>query len=228
LLSKPGVEHLLQDDLESFFWVLLWVSLRYTRHNQTSEELGYLLSAFDQVYQESNRGGQHKHAMLALRRTFEIKFAANKNLNLILQALSDLFDARYREEPSPALIGLYTQLTGQFPMNHGLVTGHAVYIYNEQKERLQSSTFVLNLLREMTRDRSLWPRHDKNAIQSFHRKPLTLKKRQSDIAKLESARHSQPKKFKPGPDCEDSEEDIYVVLSSGDEGHSSEGEDVFL
>jgi hypothetical protein len=228
LLSEPGVEHLLQDDLESFFWVLLWVSLRYTRHNQPPEELADLLSAFDQVYEDSNRGGQHKLAMLVMRRASQITFAASDHLNLVLQALSDLFNTRYRPEPTPFEMGLYEQLISLVGADHGLVKSHAVYLYHEQKERLQSSTFILNLLKQETSDRSLWPRNDKNTIQLFYKQPLTAKKRQSDIAKLESACHSQPKKFKSRSDSEESQEDISMAWSSGDEVHSSEGEDVFL
>jgi hypothetical protein len=196
--------------------------LRYTAHDQPTEELGDLLSAFDQVYQESNRGGQHKRAMLSLRRANQITFAAGNQLHLILQEFSDLFNARYLEGPSSPDIAAYSILQQQFPTDHLVLQRNHVHIHNQRKEQLQTSEFVLDLLRAATRDRSLWPRNDNSAIQSFNRKPLTLKKRQSDIAKLESARHSQPKKFKPV-----GEEDRHTESSSGDKVHSSE-EDVFL
>jgi len=224
LLSQPGAEHLLQDDLESFFWVLLWVSLRYTAHNQPPEKLGDLLSAFDQVYRQSNEGGEHKHSMLSSRRIpKQIVFSAGKDLNDILGEFSDLFNTRYLDKPTPQALKRYNHLVQAVGPKHDSLQDNHVHSYIERTGRLQTSAYVLERLRNATDNRTHWPRNDKAAVQIFQLQPVTSKKRETDTAKLESACHPQPKKFKPYRYLE---EDGYVTSTSLKERSSAGDEEL--
>ncbi|KAF9514248.1 hypothetical protein BS47DRAFT_1343410, partial [Hydnum rufescens UP504] len=49
LLISPSLPHELADDRESAFWVLLWVSLRYTNYNLSPDELARRLKMISSV-----------------------------------------------------------------------------------------------------------------------------------------------------------------------------------
>jgi hypothetical protein len=202
LLSQPGAEHHLQDDLESFFWVLLWVCLRYTSHNQDPERLGSLLSSFDQIFWGSNQGGEHKQNILMARHIPErVVFSAGNCLNTIFSQFNDLLTIRYEKCMDGANLALYERLKKIFPPSDDAIQLHPMHIYNERMERLQTSEFALGILREATKDPSCWPRDDRSAIQTFSIKNVSTKKRDTDIARLESCR--QPKKSKSDGDQAD-------------------------
>ena len=218
LLSQPGAEHQLQDDLESFFWVLLWVSLRYTAHNQDPERLGSLLSSFDQVFWGSNQGGEHKQNILMARHIPErVVFSAGDGLNTIFSKFNDLLTIRYEKGMDKANLVVYERLKKIFLPSDDAIRLHPVHIYNQRVERLRTSEFALGILREATKDRSLWSRNDKAAIQMFSVKNVTTKKRDTDLSRLESCR--EPKKSRSDGDQADGGAPL---LSSSDQEDNDE------
>jgi hypothetical protein len=198
---KPGLEHELQDDLESFFWVLLWVSLRYTRHNLPPEDLNDLLSAFDQVFWESNRGGTRKRNILLARQIpNDVKFK-NGALDKLFDRFNDLFAVRYKEPPSPPELDAYHILKAAFAPDHPVIRTNRVQLYTQHMDHLRTSLFMLDTLRNATQNRTSWPRDDKATRQVFGSTLVTDKKRKSDQDKIDSCRVSQSKKFKANNGC---------------------------
>lgn len=82
-LLKPGKVHDVQDDMESFFHVVLYHGLRYLSHNMDPTELNLVMS---RVFDEFNvagdgtyKGGEAKHAMFRSRRYVSEHFSIKDN-----------------------------------------------------------------------------------------------------------------------------------------------------
>jgi hypothetical protein len=182
--------------LESFFWVLLWVSLRYTRHNQPPENLNDLLSAFDQVFWESNRGGMRKQDMLLARRIpNRVKFG-HEALDKLFNVFNELFAVRYKAPPSPLELDTYNAVIAAFGPDHPVIQFQPIHLYTQHIDRLRTSRFVLATLRNATQSRTSWPRGDKATRQALSSTLVTDKKRKRDPDKICSCPVSQSKKFK--------------------------------
>lgn len=99
-LKDPAASHLLVDDMESLFWVLLWLALNHSSHSVRHKSLGALFtSIFDDLIETEGPpvGGAHKllihdHGLLArIPTTF-----APINLNKALNDMLELLRPRYR------------------------------------------------------------------------------------------------------------------------------------
>ncbi|KAF9554510.1 hypothetical protein CPC08DRAFT_672124 [Agrocybe pediades] len=67
LLSRPWKFHTLQDDIESFYWVILYVILRYMKHNYLSsieEDINYIFKEYKGNDVDKITGGNGKIAQL--------------------------------------------------------------------------------------------------------------------------------------------------------------------
>lgn len=102
LVRNPKARHTATDDRESFFYVLVWISLRHLNHALSQKELWYLLDAFDSVgyYGDQLIGGELKEARLLRHMKNEdlgLKFQ-NSNLaplTLLIRELAVAFGMRY-------------------------------------------------------------------------------------------------------------------------------------
>jgi hypothetical protein len=196
LLKEPGLEHQLADDLESFFWVLLWVSLRYTSHNLSPELLSECLAAFDQVFLTESSGGLSKSEMLVARRIPDhVKFLS-KALNPIFKELSDMFAIRYKPTPTTAENDVYEFMKDLIPDSDGRFQGLYAHLWAQHMKHIKTSHFMLQVLREPLGDRASWRLSDKAKLQSFCSPLSTEKKRRGDQDGIQTNRVSQPKKFK--------------------------------
>src|SRR5215472_7734105 len=145
LLETPGAPHGLEDDLESFFWVLLWVSLRYTSSNQQPNELSKLLDLFDEVvWKKPETGGRSKVTTLRSRLIPSSVQFKNPNLDTIFKELNDVFAARYLDEPDPQIMGAFNRTV--VPISTAAEepsTGDSLYSVNDLKLILQSHPIFL-------------------------------------------------------------------------------------
>jgi hypothetical protein len=185
LLTNSRKEHTLQDDMESFFWVLLYASLRYSPSNQESEDLANLLSTFDQVYWMSNKGGVLKGDMLIAQQVPKtVKFSGHEELDKILAELNSLFATRYEEPPSEAALEACRSLL-EMGISRSVIETLPAYIYEWVQECLKAPLFMLGILREKTKARVSWPPNDAASEQVFSNSLGTDKKCEHDQAMLE-------------------------------------------
>ena len=57
ILRDPSKVHSIQDDMESFFWVILFVGLRYLRHNHPANQLTEdVAQIFEEFHPKSGTG----------------------------------------------------------------------------------------------------------------------------------------------------------------------------
>ncbi|KAF8490689.1 hypothetical protein BU17DRAFT_104127 [Hysterangium stoloniferum] len=91
------------DDLESFFYVLVWIALRYTKHGFFKSALTDMLhAAFDHHYLEPCRSRE--------RRSFSF---INVPLRELIKTLAETFAVRYEKPPDEREIAKYNMILQQ-------------------------------------------------------------------------------------------------------------------
>ncbi|EIM87458.1 uncharacterized protein STEHIDRAFT_110670 [Stereum hirsutum FP-91666 SS1] len=99
LLDPANTTHLPLDDMESVFWVFLYLALKYGNHELTGEAVGnFLMNTFDYMQSENGfyiggrlgKGNVIKDPTLRLETEFRPKM-----LNTILQLMHGAFHLRY-------------------------------------------------------------------------------------------------------------------------------------
>lgn len=104
LVASPGIQQTFVHDLESFFWVLLWLVLRYV---ETSWKGSLLSSVYKSVFgqdlyddPEGVFGGVHKKDFLQNREKLgEFQVIGNTILTNLLKDLKAMVSSRYRTKP---------------------------------------------------------------------------------------------------------------------------------
>lgn len=95
LLESPDNVNTLQDDLESFIWLILYHVLRYMKHNRTDVLKDVIASIFDEIHIKSDQppwGGWGKSTVLTpLRGPLKLTFAVDGNSPLTLW-IDDMLD----------------------------------------------------------------------------------------------------------------------------------------
>ncbi|KAF8516417.1 hypothetical protein BU17DRAFT_50910, partial [Hysterangium stoloniferum] len=83
------------DDLESFFYVLVWIALRYTEHGFVKGGLTKMLhAAFDDHYldpQGAAKGGGRKKVEVCFSDPFEFSRLHNVSLKELIETLATMF-----------------------------------------------------------------------------------------------------------------------------------------
>ncbi|KAA1477023.1 hypothetical protein DENSPDRAFT_854072 [Dentipellis sp. KUC8613] len=106
LLDPNNARHDARDDIESVFWVLLWMALKYGRHSIHADDLQeYLQDIFDQAsYRREGyyKGGRAKKALL--REAFDEYFSVNftpPSLHHVLMLMHHGVGIRYNSPERP-------------------------------------------------------------------------------------------------------------------------------
>ncbi|TFY50544.1 hypothetical protein EVG20_g11458 [Dentipellis fragilis] len=195
-LRNVGGRHDAVDDMESVFWVLLWLALNYSVHTLTPEDLKYYLDfIFDhrRVVEGCYTGGAGKDALLEkeyLNGFIPTTFSPD-GLQNTLEALHDAF--RVRPPPVPKLRGLNEERA-----KRKLAAYRQDMIdYEEDLAKLKDSTYVRKLL-EDDLENYTWPMHGpvEHVIPADHdgsqmtptlRKSLSAGVRQQTVARRSSS-----------------------------------------
>ncbi|KAF8498372.1 hypothetical protein BU17DRAFT_72339 [Hysterangium stoloniferum] len=93
------------DDLESFFYVIVWIALRCTEHS--------FVQAFDDHYldpQGAAKGGDRKKVEVCFSDPFQVSRLFNVSLRELIKTLAKTFAVRYEEAPKATEIAQYKQL----------------------------------------------------------------------------------------------------------------------
>ncbi|KAF9520319.1 hypothetical protein BS47DRAFT_1335924 [Hydnum rufescens UP504] len=173
LLLNTSRRHELADDRESALWVLLWVLLRYSRHNLSASELSDLLLIFDESrwLDETVRGGKGKRDFLVSDiPSNTVQFVDRPVLNPLIRHLSETFAVRYQLEPSAEDIEAYNEVlplieTHRSPGNRLLET-LVVHRRKKAMSALSKSRWLVDALREAT-SKDGWPSEDRAVAQTI-------------------------------------------------------------
>ena len=91
LLERPAVKHAFWHDLESFFWVLIWVVLHYTAHTHPAGKR----AAFE-LFKFGDDDAAFRAKLWWLRRPeCELAVVGNKPLTMLIERLRKLVEASY-------------------------------------------------------------------------------------------------------------------------------------
>jgi hypothetical protein len=105
------------DDLESFFYVLVWIALRYTKHGFFKNALTDMLhAAFDHHYLDPTgaaKGGGRKRAEVQTSNPFEVSRLFNVPLKELIKTLAKTFAVRYEEAPTAMELAQYNEILQQ-------------------------------------------------------------------------------------------------------------------
>jgi hypothetical protein len=95
--------HNREDDLESFYYVLNWMALRYSSHSLNSQRLtSELQRIFDYSYRSQSgtaAGGQAKLAEVLSGASNKLATFKNRPLAKLLEAIRKVIAIRYQDEP---------------------------------------------------------------------------------------------------------------------------------
>jgi len=234
LQARESAAHTPADDWESFFHVLSWVILRFTKHGLTSAELtNELRETYDSSYLDSGKvyGGVNKRSRIKSR---FICTDAQIPPGPLLDLLKDLVDvcavcyenAPPREEQDE--YDLLLQELGGNPSLTRLLTKLPIKAYNHRKEKLKAS-WMLGRFRDAVKSGS-WDgpegqRHE-NTLVRVEEVAVTTKR----PSEFETDIPRQSKRFKPTVDggdnaaLDDVEEEASACTDSEDEEATDEHE----
>ncbi|KAA1475508.1 hypothetical protein DENSPDRAFT_805863 [Dentipellis sp. KUC8613] len=145
------------DDLESVFWVLLWLALNFSVHSLHPDEVeDFLYRIFDQreVIKGRSRGGNGKDALFDKRYLNQFILAPFSPLGL--QRALEYLHRTFRVRPPPPL-----QVDGLEEEDVEMEMSEyqtSLARYNREKERLKDSTHLRKLLQKAL-DNYDWPPH---------------------------------------------------------------------
>ena len=96
-LANAEAAHWVIDERESCLWVLMWITLRYSKTDLSDDDVGDMLRTFDDSYvgELSTKGGRAKMAIL-MDSEGEIKLAEERSgLYNLIERLRESFTVRY-------------------------------------------------------------------------------------------------------------------------------------
>jgi hypothetical protein len=191
LLSDSSCVHGLEDDRESVLWVLLWISLRFTAHDQAPIDLATVLELFDEKFntEDGVRGGRLKdHALVSANGVpYKVKFKDRPALDSLFKELASTFAVRYENKPSQDVLDELEQFQQNEKTAHPLprfIEQAPAYRYKQRTGKLVDPTWLVDTINGFLQDRSRWPLDDK-AIPQLVGSADGTRKRTLDQARME-------------------------------------------
>jgi hypothetical protein len=143
------------DDLEYFFYVLVWIALRYTKHDFFKNALIDMLHArFDHHYLDPHgaaKGGDRKKAEVQTSDPFQISRLFNVPLKELIKTLAKTFAVRYEEALTATEMAEYNELlqeqtasrtTLEKSLSERLVIKHPVRKYMTRQDNLNRHAWI--------------------------------------------------------------------------------------
>ena len=181
--------HTPADDWESFFHVLSWVVLRFTRHGlrpgQLANELRYTYDSAYVYNGEIHSGGGKRSSVKSRHMPSGAEIPPGPLFDL-LEELADVFAGRYEDPPSRKTQEQYErilQLVARDRSLEAIVTDQLVKLYRDRKEKLKAS-WMLKRFRDAV-DSDSWDlgpegQRFENLLNEVDEEPVT-KKRSSEF-----------------------------------------------
>jgi len=164
LVSKMDGLHDIQDDLESSIYVLLWMTLMYSKCSNPKQVPSFLEGVLDP--KPHGGTGVYSKPDFLKGRTFlsQIEFTGRSALHCLIDQLCYLFAVRYEQEPSQAERDEATTLRQYVDLGNSQLARvyHRCYAnaYNHRMASLKNNKSAIDLFEDALRDPSLWPTND--------------------------------------------------------------------
>lgn len=156
LLDPADTTHLPLDDMESVFWVFLYLALKYGNHELTGEAVGnFLMNTFDYMQSENGfyiggrlgKGNVIKDTTLRLETEFRPKM-----LNTILQLMHGAFHLRYAT-PEWQSSDVFDEAEREDEEKEFRVKAKE---HADKMKRLEDSTYLQKVIKHFTSDAYDW------------------------------------------------------------------------
>jgi hypothetical protein len=156
LVSSPDIVHTASHDIESAFWVLLWITFAYMPSNWNVGRLSSFLKETMSPRVYVNSGGQNKlHFMQSPTSLTQLNIGRNKVLPGFLRGLQNALVIRHMPPPSPpdttfAPLKILAEASGEKPVSMPMEPTNASELledqiseYNILKAALENHELVL-------------------------------------------------------------------------------------
>ena len=163
LLSQPHSDQGLEDDRESAFYVLLYLGLLYTKHNQISQKLDTYLEIFDYTTIANNvaEGGDLKKAFLVSHGRADALIFDCHPMNNLIKDLRNTFSVRYEEPPSEAVLSNYEDLKRNSDGFAQALLYHPAALHEARQNLLKErGWFVKTIVKYLEDPDLVWPTDD--------------------------------------------------------------------
>jgi hypothetical protein len=156
LIKDNEASHTFVDDLESIFYVILWLVLIYSPSSMDPPDLTTFVQTVLDPAQYEGTGGSCKADFLMGHSALQhLKFDGQPSLQPLLMDLAILFAVRYEPEPSADQKQVLIDFKESLSVLHYLYAWH----YNTRLDFLKSHTRVIELLTRHIQT-GQWPRND--------------------------------------------------------------------
>jgi len=158
LLSEPHLNQAIEDDRESAFYVLLYIGLLYTKHNQVSQKLGSYMEIFDYTTIVNNvaEGGRLKTNFLVTDKEAKALTFQCPPMNNLIKELRATFAIRYVEPPSEEAFARYESMKRNPNVFADVLVDHPAALYEVHKRKLQERGWLVETLERYLSDPE-WP-----------------------------------------------------------------------
>ena len=176
LVQNKNAPHTFVDDLESLFYVILWLLVMYTPNSLSPEDrMSFIKSVLDPE-QFNGMGGTAKADFLQAQNTLrQLKFDNRPKLKSLLIQLATLFSVRYEEKPSKIDFDLLDAFGRELHHKQRL----PAWRYKERSTNLKSHSHIIKMITECIENPNEWPDDDPAAWQSLFGPPDEGKKRKT-------------------------------------------------
>lgn len=180
LVQDKNAPHTFVDDLESFLYVILWVSLMYSAHSIPSPDLTAFMQRVLDPDQYEGTGGHGKADFLQARTFLRSEpFPDRPLLHQLITELAILFAVRYEPIPTQKDMKIAASYAAyaEYDPTH-FVAGR----YNSRISQLESHQHVIELFRTALEDAAKWPSSDCAVQQQLLPRPPENLKRKTKTA----------------------------------------------
>jgi hypothetical protein len=158
LLSEPHLNQAIEDDRESAFYVLLYLGLLYTKHNQVQQDLESYMEIFDYTTIVNNvaKGGRLKTNFLVTDKEAKALTFQCPPMNDLIKELRATFAIRYVEPPSEGAFARYETMKRNPGVFADALLDHPAALYEGHKRKLQERGWLVETMEKYLNDLE-WP-----------------------------------------------------------------------
>ena len=154
LVKNKTAPHTFIDDLESTFYVIVWLLVMYSPSSMSpGDRTSFIKSVLDPEQFEGTGGSAKADFLQARTALRELTFADRPTLQPLLIDLATLFSVRYEKEPTKDEQDLLAAFTGLQQHRELLVA----WSYSDRSSKLESHRHIIKLLAGYTEDTNGWP-----------------------------------------------------------------------
>ena len=164
LVKSKEAPHTFIDDLESIFYVILWLSVMYSPNSSSPAERTAFMKLVLDPEQFDGMGGTAKADFLQAHTSLQqIKCHNYSQLQTLLMKLATSFSVRYEDKPTKDDLDMLTTFGAPQTYKERL----PAWNYEKCSRDLESHSHIIKVITEHLQDPNEWPDNDPAIWQSL-------------------------------------------------------------